>query len=274
MFCLTGCYCSKPTLTGRVNSHLPSPPLTATVFGVKPEYFSTDIIMSFQWHRKSGSEEGFTRGGVWIYHLPRKRILCITGVAGKTPQRCLWVQQWCSSGRSKVSDSRFIQGSGDVTQLPAEVNRDKVDAKVMDQRRNRIVERILCGCCGLGKPGLIMEHYLTQNTKPEIDCCTATTGWYWVLGKDPFLCFWFSCCRSGSWSSHVVAASLKESSSRSLGKKLAKYSQLQYARHAYLEGLGLTVPLKLQIKVMRALPGCDSYRSMHLIWFSLFLLNP
>lgn len=188
MFCLTGCYCSKPTLTGRVNSHLPPPALTATVFGVKPEYFSTDIIMSFQWHRKSGSEEGFTEE-VFGYITSQENGFSALKEAGKTPQRCLWVQQWCSSGRSKASDSRFIQGSGDVSQLPAEVNRDKVDAKVMDQRRNCIVERILCGCCGLGKPGLNMGHYLTQNTKPEIDCGTATTGWYWLLGKDPFCVF-------------------------------------------------------------------------------------
>lgn len=61
----------------------------ATVFGVKPEYFLasnflTDVIMSFQWHRKCGSQEGFTRRDVWIYHLPRKRILYIQGIAGKS----------------------------------------------------------------------------------------------------------------------------------------------------------------------------------------------
>lgn len=72
-------------MTGRINSQLLLPAFTATVFGAKPEYFSTHIMMSFQWHRKCGSEEGFTRGDVWMYHLPRKWVLYIQGIAGKKP---------------------------------------------------------------------------------------------------------------------------------------------------------------------------------------------
>lgn len=56
-----------------------------------------------------------------------------------------------------------MQGSGDGSQLPAEVNRDKVDAKVMGSEENCILETILCGCCGLGKPGLIMGHYFNPE---------------------------------------------------------------------------------------------------------------
>lgn len=173
------------------------------------------------------------------------------------------MHQWCSSWRSKVSDRRSIQGSGDVSQLPAEVNRDKVGAKVMRSERKLHCRNSFMWMLWVRK------HYFN----PEHQTWDRLWHRHPGLMQRFFLCFWFS-CKWGSWAIHVVAASLKESSARSFGKKLAKYSQFQYSRRAYLEGLGLTVPLKLQIKAMSSLPGCDSYWSMHLILFSLFLLNP